>query len=597
MEVKWSLITAVLLLVASGAFCQAGAEPMPEWGVAMLEVGSSLEARHEQVALRDCLELMGIPFLRTADVQEATRRPLVFIGGILLNTELSAPQREALYAYVEHGGVLLATQVQGNEFFSLFGIKHATPSRTNFRVQFTSSDDPALRYVNRPEERTISLGDPKFYSETVWSTEYTPNPESHVLASYENRAAALIVNAYGRGLAYALGLGFKETTLIPRLARSFEAQRQWINWFEPSGDVFRLLLRGLYEENVHPFLLVHTVPEGKETGLCLSHDVDTRESFPNSLAFAKMEAGLGVRSTFFVTTKYFLDDTDIGYYTPERVKSIRQVKELGFEVASHSVSHSLRFEAFPRGSTDVNPTNYDHSHPTLFGEVSVSKQMLDRDLQQQTAGFRSGYLIYPSDLLGVLEASGYAFDSSVSAQWVLTNYPYFGFRKRSLDSEHSQIVVVPVALDDSRGELATREFLTGETQEEALRMWGDVIRANAENNAITCLLIHPTNITYKLETERRLIEANRGSETWIGDVGTVARFWRGRARLRPSLRNENDGKEAIILNLKQADLPSGQTLVIEATHGAAVPPVLDVSGQRIPVRARVSKDRVFLLLP
>jgi peptidoglycan/xylan/chitin deacetylase (PgdA/CDA1 family) len=596
-EVKRSLITGVLLFVASGAFCQSGAAQKPEWGVAVLEVGSDLEARHEQVALRDCLELMGIPFLQTADVQEATRRPLVFIGGILLNTELSAPERETLYAYVEHGGVLLATQVQGNEFFPLFGITRATASRTNFRVQFTSTADPALRYVNRPEERTISLGDPKFYSETVWSTEYTANPESHVLATYENRTAALIVNAYGRGLAYALGLGFKETTLIPRLAQSFEAQRQWINWFEPSGDVFRLLLRGLYEENVHPFLLVHTVPEGKETGLCLSHDVDARESFPNSLVFAKMEAALGVHSTFFVTTKYFLDDTDIGYYTPERVQWIRQVKELGFEVASHSVSHSLRFEQFPVGSADVNPTNYDPSHPTLFGEVSVSKQMLDRDLQQQTAGFRSGYLIYPSELLGVLETSGYSFDSSVSAQWVLTNYPYFGFRKRSLDSEHSQIVVVPVALDDSRGELAIREFLTSETEQEALRIWTDVIRANAENNAITCLLIHPTNITYKLETERRLIEANRGSETWIGDVGTVARFWRGRAQLRPSLGKGSDGREAITLNLKQADLPSGQTLVIEATHGAAVPQVLDVSGHPIPMRTRVTKDRVFLLLP
>jgi len=596
-EVKRSLVTAVFWFFAGITFCQGATSPTPTWGVAVLEVGSNPDARHEQVALRDCLELMGIPYLPTTNVQEATRRPLVFIGGILLNTELSAPERETLYAYVEHGGVLLATQVQGNEFFPLFGITRATASRTNFRLQFTSSDDPALRYVNRPEERTISLGDPKLYSETIWSTEYVTSPGARVLASYENRTAALIVNAYGRGLAYALGLGFKETTLVPRLARSFEAQRHWINWFEPSGDVFRLLLRGLYEENVHPFLLVHTVPEGKETGLCLSHDVDARESFPNSVAFAKMEASLGVRSTFFVTTKYFADDTDIGYYSPERVKWIRQLKELGFEVASHSVSHSLLFEGFPVGSPNVNATNYDTKHPTLFGEVSVSKQILDRDLNQQTTGFRSGYLIYPSDLLGTLEASGYSFDSSVSAQWVLTNYPYFGFRKRSLDSEHSQIVVVPVTLDDSRGELAVREFLTAETQQEALRIWTDVIRANAENNAITCLLIHPTNITYKLETERRLIEANRGSEIWIGDVGTVARFWRGRARLRPSLQKEKGGKEAIILNVKQADLPSGQTLVFEARQGAAVPQVLDADGQSIPVRMRVTKDRVFLLLP
>jgi hypothetical protein len=540
---------------------------------------------------------MGIPFLVTSDVEEATRRPLVFIGGILLNTELSPGEREALYSYVEHGGVLLAAQVQGNEFFPLFGITRATASQTNFRVKFTSSDDPALRYVNRPEERTISLGDPKLYSETVWSTEYATSPGTQVLGTYENHTAAFVVNAYGRGLAYALGLGFKETTLIPRLAQSFEAQRQWINWFEPSGDVFRLILRALYEENVHPFLLLHTVPEGKQTGLCLSHDVDARESFPNSVAFAKMEEALGVHSTFFVTTKYFADDTDIGYYTPERVKWIRQLKNLGFEVASHSVSHSLRFEGFPVGSPNVNATNYDTKHPTLFGEVGVSKQLLDRDLQQQTVGFRSGYLIYPTELLGVLETSGYSFDSSVSAQSVLTNYPYFGFRRRSLDSEHSQIVVVPVTLDDSRGELATREFLTAETQQEALSTWTEVIRANAENNAISCLLVHPTNITYKLETERRLIEANRGSNTWIGDVGTMARFWRGRAELRPLLRKENDGREAIILNLKQADLPSGQTLVIEAQHGVPVPPVLDATGQPIPVRTRVAKERVFLMLP
>jgi peptidoglycan/xylan/chitin deacetylase (PgdA/CDA1 family) len=596
-EVKRSLATVALLLLASGVFFRAEASPIPTWGVSVLEVGSGLEARHEQVALRDCLELLGIPFFATSDVQEATRRPLVLVGGILLNNQLNPIEREALYSYVEHGGVVLASQVQGNEFFPLFGITSATLSRTNFRVQFTSTEDPVLRYVNRPEERTISLGDPMFYTETVWSTEYATSPDTQVLAEYGNHRAAFIAHAYGRGLAYALGLGFKETTLIPQLAQSYEAQRRWINWFEPSGDVFRLLLRALYEENVHPFLLVHTVPGGKETALCLSHDVDARESFANSVVFAKMEAALGVRSTFFVTTKYFPDDADIGYYSPDRVKWIRQVKELGFEVASHSVSHSLRFEKFPVGSRDVNPTNYDPSSPTLFGEVSVSKQLLDRDIRQQTTGFRSGYLIYPNELLGVLEASGYAFDSSVSAQWVLTNFPYFGFRKRSLDSEHSQIVVIPVTLDDSRGELATRDFLTADTQQKTLRIWTDVIRANAENNAITCLLIHPTNITYKLETERRLIEASRKSDIWIGDVGTMARFWRGRAQLRPSMRKEDDGKEVITLNLRQAEIPAGQTLVVEAQHALEAPQVLDAAGQSIRVRVRVAKGRIFLLLP
>ncbi len=587
---KRQLGVAVLLL-GLVLPCLGAAQAAPEWGMAVLEVGSSTDARQEQLALRNCLELLGIPFVATTEVEEAVRRPFVVTGGILFNTELTPNEREVLYAYVERGGVLLATQVQGNMFFPLFGLVDAATSRTNFSVHFTDVNDPALRYLNRPEERSVSLGDPSLYSETVWSTEYTPGRRTKVLAQYENGAAALTLYAYGRGLAYALGLGFKETTLLPQLARSFEAARRWINSFEPSGDVFRLLLRGLYEDSVHPFLLVHTVPEGRETALVLSHDVDARESFRNSLAFARMEASLGVRSTFFVTTKYFRDATDIDYYTPDRVEWIKQIKEMGFEVGSHSVSHSLTFDEFPVGSRAVDLQSYQPARPTVSGEVRVSKQLLDRDLNQDTIGFRAGYLRYPSELLHVLEESGYRFDSSVSAQYVLTNFPYFGFRRRALDAEQSDIVVVPVTLDDSR------DFLTPKTQEKVLRTWTEIIRANAENGATTCLLIHPTDTSYKLQTEQRLIAAHLGDETWIGDVGSLARFWRDRARLRPVVRRGKDGGAVIVLNLRRAELPSGQALVVEAQPGASVPQIVDAAGEPIAVRARTADDRVVLLLP
>ncbi len=570
--------------------------PPAQWGVSVLEVGRSRDAVQEQEALRDSLELMGIPYRATSSVQEASLRPLMLIGGLMLNTELSPSDREALYSYVERGGILLATQVQGNRFFPLFGLSRAETSRLNFEVRFTSTDDPSMRYLNRPEEKVISLGDPKLYSETVWSTEYLPSPGAAVLARYENGAVAVTRHAYGRGLAYALGLGFKETTLIPQLAQSYEAARRFINWFEPSGDVFRLLLRGLYEDTVHPFLLVHTVPDGKQTALCLSHDVDAQDSFRNSLAFARMESDLGVRSTFFVTTKYFLDETDIAYYTPERVDWIRQVAAMGFEIGSHSVSHSWTFEEIPAGSPEVDFRSYDAAHPSVFGEVRVSKELLDRDLNQQTKGFRSGYLRYPHELLRALEESGYTFDSSVSAQWVLTNFPHFGFRQRALGSERSRIVVVPVTLDDSKGELKTREFLTAASQEEALRVWADVVRANGENNATSCLLIHPSDATYKLDTERRLIETLREDDIWIGDVGSVAHFWSNRQRLRPVLRAASGEPVTVFLNLAKRDLPPGQTLVVERFEGGPAPRILDAEGQTVEAKVRPRNDRFFLEL-
>ncbi len=594
--------TAALLFALPTGLAPAHQTPPGAWGVAVLETGTSADAHQEQLAVRDCLELVGIPFIVTQSVVQAVRRPLVILSGGLTNRGFTPAERELLYRYVERGGVLFATEVQGNVWFPLFGITGATPSRARFRVHFTALTDPALRYVNRLEERTVSLGDPALYTETIWSTEYAVAPGAQVLAEYEHGAAALTVNPYGRGLAYALGLGFKETSLVPQLAHGFEAARRWINWFEPSGDVFRLLLRALYEANVHPFLLVHTVPSGEQTGLCLSHDVDARESFQNSLTFARMEATLGVRSTFFITTKYFTDSTDIGYYTPERVGWIRQVRALGGEIGSHSVSHSEDFESFPMGAPEVGLRDYDTRHPTVFGEVRVSKELLDRDLGGRTEGFRSGYLLYPTDLLGVLERAGYLFDSSVSAQWVLTNFPFFGFRRRALGSAHSTVVEVPVALDDSRGELETRNFLTAETADEALRTWLDVIHANAENGAISCLLIHPTDTTYKLATERRLLETVRGKDTWIGTVGALARFWRGRARLHPELARQADGRLVIVLRTGAAAAETGepvpaQALVVEARPGVGAPAVVTPTGTVLKVRSRAVGDRVFLLLP
>src|SRR5207245_11378963 len=175
--------------------------------------------------------------------------------------------------------------------------------------------------------------------------------------------------------------------------------------------------------------------------------INPMKSIRDDTTIAQMEAGFGLRSTFFVTTKYFADATDIGYYTPDRVQWIRQLKALGSDVGSHSVSHSFAFERFPTGSPTVDSASYDPKHPTVFGEARVSKQLLDRDLKQQTRGCRAGYLLYPNELLRVLEDAGYFFDSSVSAQYVLTNFPYFRFRKRSQRRDHIHIHLVPVPTD------------------------------------------------------------------------------------------------------------------------------------------------------
>ncbi|MEE8178182.1 MAG: hypothetical protein V3T65_09330, partial [Acidobacteriota bacterium] len=58
-----------------------------------------------------------------------------------------------------------------------------------------------------------------------------------------------------------------------------------------------------------------------------------------------------------------------------------------------------------------------------------------------------------------------------------------------------------------------------------------------------------------------------------------------------------DGGAVIVLNLRRAELPSGQALVVEAQPGASIPQIVDAAGEPIAVRARAADDRVVLLLP
>ena len=85
---------------------------------------------------------------------------------------------------------------------------------------------------------------------------------------------------------------------------------------------------------------------------------------------------------------------------------------------------------------------------------------------------------------------------------------------------------MPVTLDDSMG------FLTAENRHKVQDIWEDVILANAENNAVTCLLIHPTDTTYKLLIERDLIRFAKARDYWVGDVSSFASFWSGRSKTK-----------------------------------------------------------------
>jgi peptidoglycan/xylan/chitin deacetylase (PgdA/CDA1 family) len=562
---------ARLLVVAALVVPSALHAAEPRYRVALVTAGEPLES----VAARRALQAMGIPYDVVPPTALAARYPLAILPGPLHNTSLTAAEREAVYGFVSGGGVLVATHVEGSDYFPLFGLSSAAPARDRFRVRFLEGvENGWLRYLDHPKEREISLGDPALFKETIWTVRYGEG-QGRPLAAFPDGGAAAVVNDYDAGQALALGMSLAQTVLLAQVGQHYEPGRQFVNSFEPSGDVFLLLLRGLYEATARPAVRWHTVPRGLETAIVLTHDVDARESFAHAVDFARLQARHGVRSTFFVTTKTFADAADIGYYDPTRIPFIAAVRGLGFEVGSHSVSHSRAFARFPMGTDAVTARSYRPGKAsTVLGEVKVSKELLDRDLPgQDTVSFRAGELAFPPRLIEALEQTGYRYDSTFSANDIITNFPFFAFDRKQLGARETRLVEIPVTVDDSQG------YLTPGTVDRVVQAWTEIIEANRANGATTCILIHPTDATYKLEVMRRLLEHYAPQPIWIGPIADLGDFWTRRAAV--GFRVETDGGGVVRLDRPAAALGADLALAID---GDGAWRVLDGHGKAVPVR-------------
>jgi hypothetical protein len=209
----------------------------------------------------------------------------------------------------------------------------------------------------------------------------------------------------------------------------------------------------------------------------------------------------------------------------------------------------------------------------VFGEVRVSKQLLDGEISgQHTDFFRAGHLRVPPTLPEALQRCGYEFDSSFTADDVLSNFPY-ALPLGLLFEEDSGIYEFPVTIDDSEDPPLEQRV------EQAL----EVIRANAENGAVNVVLIHPTDSQGKLLAEEALLR-RLPPGVMSTDLESFARFWRARDRLQWTVRMTKDQSE-MDLDVTNDERIEGLTFEFQREIG-------EVKGE-----AKVLPDRRRILLP
>jgi hypothetical protein len=523
------------------------------------------------------LREMGIPFFVTTDLKRALLHRLLIIYPNSDATTFSAGQIEELTSHVQSGGNLFAVNIVARSLGPLFGFSAVTASRQRYQVNFSAGSDPSLRYLNRPEELQVPLGARK-YDQIFWTNGYTPDETASVLARFEDGTAAVLRKSWGKGAAYLCGVSFHEVVVRNQVNRDYDAERSYVNAFEPGADVWLLLLRAWYETSEPQAVRLATIPGGNLSVVMLSHDVDWEYSFTPALAFAEEETTFHTRSTFFIQTKFVSDANSHAFFFGNDLDVSRRLFSGGSSIGSHSIIHSRGFNKFELGTgTEEYPsyqprgTGFDTSTSgSVFGEVRVSKQLLDGQISgQNTDFFRAGHLRVPPALPEALQRTGYRFDSSFTADDVLSNFPY-ALRLGLLFEEDSGIYEFPVTIDDSDDPPLAQRL------DKAL----DVIRANAENGAPNVILIHTTEAEGRLQSEEAILRQLPEGVT-ATDMESFARFWRARDRLQWMVRMTND-KSAEELDVASDEGIDGLTIEFQRDIDQ-----LNGDGKVLPDRRRI----------
>ncbi len=475
------------------------------------------------LGLAHALKSFGVPFRITTSVEEALKHKVVLIYPIVSGKVLSQDELKALASFPREGGHLIGVKVLGGGMNEVFGFSETLSSRRRFGIYLDPASSPLLADFTEKREQTIRLGDPVRFAEIVGTFGYSEPRKA--LAVYDDGSAAITERAYAEGRAYAFGFDIGDYFFRGQHARHHRAHRSYVNAFEPAGDVLARLIKKIYLRGNPDAATLGTVPEGRDLSVVFSYDVDAEESYETMLEYAAFLRSAGIRGTFFIQTKYINDYNDIILFGDEAVDYVRKLVQLGMEVASHTVAHANALSSFPLGDgneryPDYRPIVLDFDSArggTVLGELRVSKFLLERlGEAPPVISFRPGYLSYPISLPQALEATGYRYSSSMTANKALTHLPFqLNYGRES--GQEVGIFEFPVTVED---EIPPR---MGDRVDDAVAL----ARRIARYGGSFVILTHPNELGHKYAFHETFHAAVK-DWAWFGSLSDYGAWWAAR---------------------------------------------------------------------
>jgi peptidoglycan/xylan/chitin deacetylase (PgdA/CDA1 family) len=461
------------------------------------------------------MKSFGIPFMITDALDKALEHRVVLVYPGFEKGSIDLAGIERLDQHIQDGGVILSTilAAPSRDLARLFGFSGTNRNRKRFELSYADSSF-ATGFIY-PEEKSIRLGNPERSRGRLRTLAFLD--PSDVLARYNDGNAAITRRESGKGSAIAFGFDLGLFIKRAQGNRDGEANRSYVNGFEPSMDTILRFISGIYRHYEPDAVTLHPAPDGYPLSVIVSHDVDYAGSLANSVVYAEYERSMGYGGTYFLQTKYFRDFFDEVFFDERTSELLAALENLGMELASHSVSHSDMFARLPQGSYRESYPEYQPRiiefyytrNATIMGELRVSKYLIERHSRSTVLSFRPGFLANPFSLPEALESAGYRYSSAVTANDVMTHLPYRQAFNR-LHSSQTSTYEFPVTIEDEKD-----PPMDGRV-DEAVEL------ANKLSNygGLFMILIHPNVIDDKLRFLQEFTSQFRETAWW----GTLAEF-------------------------------------------------------------------------
>ena len=499
------------------------------------------------VSVKQIIAVSGLPANITSDFNECLDYGVILFGNIVYENALTSNQVEDLINYVSNGGCIIFPGLTDPNLFELAGINESKVNSNRRFFSFKSSiSDPELRWIDESYEREIKLGGYQYAS--IFPTVGYKVTSAEVFALYRGaNQAAIIKHKYGDGLVYSFGVEWRDVIIRNLLDRDYQANRIYSNAFEASSDVFMLMIRGIFARAVQNSIWLSPAPYDSKAVFIITHDVCSHTAHIFSNDFAQMEFDRGIVATFNITTHQFIDDINGDNYS-SHIPQMKLLIHKGHDIGSHSYGHFPDFaseEIFPVGEPLKSVTAYSPSFSieegrtiggTVYGELGVSKQLLENDLNITVKAHRSGHLVVNPAQYDVLDELNYKYSSSYTSPDVLTAFPFFTHAGRAMNGRQLPLVEIPLTISDVFGNHGAPidEF---NWVDKAI-LWLDILERYANNNSMTTLLVHP-NRKYKLDAMNYVLD-NMSDDIYPMGLANYAEFWKAKMNVKFSSKLEGN---------------------------------------------------------